>query len=616
MSRNHVFISHATPDDAFVRELRTQLEGHGVSTWVDSRNLRGGDKLHPEIEKEIREARHVVLVLSPHTANSAWVQDEVKLAEQVASERGNGFRVVPLLLPGVLPGALGLWFDDPPVAHMVRLGPGGLSEAMPHILASLDGEEPDDVQPPSMPAAERIADLVLELKDPQFRRSGGKRKLSATAALVHHPATPGAATVESRRFKLTAPLGPIEADDLRWYLEQYHIWPVGVFQQRAKRVEKSLSEWGRLLHDAALGDDEAEEALHDWLGNEQRRFSIEVDPEPPKGAKKQRRKSYREASTALMALPWELLHDKHGFLFHGKNPVRVRRRLPNRSPKGAPQFDLPVRVLVLSPRPADAGYFDHRSSALPLVQAVEQLGDLAEVTVLTPPTIGALEQALGKGHYHIVHFDGHGAYHPEHGLGGLCFEKPDDPRETDFITGERLAEIVREHRIPVVFLDACQGARADVDINASVAASILAEGVTSVVAMTHSVLVPTARKFVEAFYLKLAEGTTVGDAMLAGQQALHNDTYRLDVVGAGKLHLQDWFVPVLYQEEQDPQLFRQLPSPDSARLQARQRDLRLGDLPATPNHTFIGRSVELLALERRLLTPASGLNTEHPMSLN
>jgi len=26
-------------------------------------------------------------------------------------------------------------------------------------------------------------------------------------------------------------------------------------------------------------------------------------------------------------------------------------------------------------------------------------------------------------------------------------------------------------------------------------------------------------------------------------------------MGAGKLRLQDWFVPVLYQEEHDPQLF-------------------------------------------------------------
>ena len=43
--------------------------------------------------------------------------------------------------------------------------------------------------------------------------------------------------------------------------------------------------------------------------------------------------------------------------------------------------------------------------------------------------------------------------------------------------------------------------------------------------------------------------------MLAGQVALYDDTYRFKKMGAGELRLQDWFVPVLYQEKADPQLF-------------------------------------------------------------
>jgi 3-phosphoshikimate 1-carboxyvinyltransferase len=43
MSRSPIFISHASKDDAFVRELRQKLEGLGLSVWVDSRNLRGAD---------------------------------------------------------------------------------------------------------------------------------------------------------------------------------------------------------------------------------------------------------------------------------------------------------------------------------------------------------------------------------------------------------------------------------------------------------------------------------------------------------------------------------------------------------------------------------------------
>ena len=50
-------------------------------------------------------------------------------------------------------------------------------------------------------------------------------------------------------------------------------------------------------------------------------------------------------------------------------------------------------------------------------------------------------------------------------------------------------------------------------------------------------------------------GARVGDAMLEGQRQLKDDESRGRVFGAGELRLQDWFVPVLFQEKDDPQLF-------------------------------------------------------------
>ncbi len=44
--------------------------------------------------------------------------------------------------------------------------------------------------------------------------------------------------------------------------------------------------------------------------------------------------------------------------------------------------------------------------------------------------------------------------------------------------------------------------------------------------------------------------------MLEGQRQLKDDTFRGRVFGAGELRLEDWFVPVLFQEKDDPQLFR------------------------------------------------------------
>jgi tetratricopeptide (TPR) repeat protein len=190
-------------------------------------------------------------------------------------------------------------------------------------------------------------------------------------------------------------------------------------------------------------------------------------------------------------------------------------------------------------------------------------------------------------------------------LGGLCFEDPKDAQKLEqramqFIHAEKLAGVMRDYRIPLVFLEACQSAKAEEDPTASVAAKLLEEGVASVVAMSHSVLVETAHRFVKAFYSELARGTRVGTAMLAGQQALYGDTYRGKIMGAGELHLQDWFVPVLYQEEQDPPLITKVLPKEVRQLQAKQRRLSFGALPDTPKHSFIGRSRELLALERLL----------------
>src|SRR4051812_9184346 len=109
---SHIFISHASADDAFVTELRTALEGHNLPVWVDSRNLRGGAKLQPEIERAIADARQVIAVLSLQTVNSPWVRKEINHALKVEQTRkADHYRIIPLLLPGMKPEALGNWFD-------------------------------------------------------------------------------------------------------------------------------------------------------------------------------------------------------------------------------------------------------------------------------------------------------------------------------------------------------------------------------------------------------------------------------------------------------------------------------------------------------------------------
>ncbi|MCP4054726.1 MAG: CHAT domain-containing protein, partial [Mesoflavibacter sp.] len=243
----------------------------------------------------------------------------------------------------------------------------------------------------------------------------------------------------------------------------------------------------------------------------------------------------------------------------------------------------------------------------PLVEAFAALGGRVELEILGEPTLAGLSGALAtaKHPYHVVHFDGHGIYSRKRGLGALCFEHPADAEKLDqrrsvLVTADELAEVMREHRVPLVFLEACQSAKADEDPSASVAGRLLRGGVASVLAMSHSVLVATAERFVKVFYGQLSSGATVGASMLAAQRRLRDDPSRGHSF-FGELKLADWFVPVLYQEQVDPQLVRELPG-----QLAREDIILLGrkaveGLPPSPEHGFVGRSRELLKIERLLM---------------
>jgi tetratricopeptide (TPR) repeat protein len=604
---NKIFISHATADDNFVTQLRKALEYQGFDVWIDSRNMRGGDILKTEIESAIKDAAAFIVVISNSTTDSEWVLEESHYAQDVLIPKK--IPVVPILIDGKKPAAVKFLFKEELLAIEIK---NNLQESMPQIRAALRKEAPTDIDPEIVIEDAPIEALILNLTDPKIQETEGKKRAIATAKLIYRSSS--TRDIESKRFVFTAPLGPIEMDDLEWYLERYHIWPSEIFQKKAKRIEDKLPQWGKDLFQAAMPP-LCENVLQGWYrvqSDSDRRFSVLVDDELPDGAQTQDQRMTKQAATLLLSLPWELLHDGRAYVMMGAKPLIVRRQLVNRESFDVFMADPPVRVLLVSPRPEDeaAGYIDHRASALPLVQALDRLGDKAELTILTPPTFDALERVLSKAYkakkpFHVVHFDGHGVFQKDIGLGGLCFESPEpvsafDKRRSDIINSDKMAAILRDHRIPLVFLDACQTATSDIEPATSVAAALLDNGIASVVAMTHSVLVVTAQKFVTDFYKALVQGERVGDCMSAGQKVLYKNPDRGTIFGAGKLELQDWFVPILLQEKDDPRLFKRLPSETMQKDQQTKRKKQMGELKAAPDHSFVGRSRELLSLERLL----------------
>src|SRR5262245_20868692 len=111
-----LFISHSSKDDGFVRELRQMLDDLGHEGWIDSRELRGGDPLWPEIQKAIEGASAYAVVVSTDALQSKWVGKELQHALKLRGERGKDtFPVIPLSLDGTKLGVLEALFGEEPV---------------------------------------------------------------------------------------------------------------------------------------------------------------------------------------------------------------------------------------------------------------------------------------------------------------------------------------------------------------------------------------------------------------------------------------------------------------------------------------------------------------------
>ena len=423
--------------------------------------------------------------------------------------------------------------------------------------------------------------------------SDEKKPASPIKVALFCPQT-GAAT-DPVRF--TPPLDDPALDTLRWYLEVFAGWPTGPDYERARQVEAAMEGWGRALLDSILPGAKAPRLWQQFLDAPDAGKLVTLDATDPR----------------VLRLPWELLADEGGHLF--ARGLGVRRRLQQATTTPLKPFGLPVRVLVVVSRPDGAGFIDPRAVSLPLLDALDRLGERVAVEFLYPPTLAALTARLADTAappVHVVHFDGHGVYDVDQGLGFLIFE--DDEHKIDHVDADRLGTLLFDCGVPLMVLNACQSAKQEeANPYASVAARLIRSGVGSVLAMSYSVLVVAARKFVETFYGDLAAGGSVGHAVDRGRRTLLADEKRHTLTRPtpdGRLveetvRLRDWFLPTLYQRADDPVVFEAAARPaPGAGVRALPRALvdpqAPGGLPATPRHGFHGRAKEMLLLERTL----------------
>jgi uncharacterized protein YjbI with pentapeptide repeats len=76
------FISYSTKDQDFANRLHADLQAKGVRCWFAPHDVKGGQKLHAQIDEAIRFHDKLLLILSEHSMSSEWVQTEISKARK------------------------------------------------------------------------------------------------------------------------------------------------------------------------------------------------------------------------------------------------------------------------------------------------------------------------------------------------------------------------------------------------------------------------------------------------------------------------------------------------------------------------------------------------------
>jgi len=408
------------------------------------------------------------------------------------------------------------------------------------------------------------------------------------------------------------PISDSAYQDMRWYLETYSAaYTAEPDEKRAERTAQQLPLWGEALFEAVFLQQgrTAQRMLERLQDEDEDKRYVTISAVFPQ----------------VLSLPWELLKDPDGVFLFNENPrIAVRRSLKTRGGRKARKVKAKekLRLLFVVSRPLGAGFIDPRLEAQAVLTALAEVNQI-EVEFLRQATFDNLINRLENEDLppvDIVHFDGHGVFDSTGQLAEKGVEIPGMKKETtdtanmgyllfEDATGEKalvsantLGEMLHQQKISLIVLSAYQSATvAGEDALNSVAARLVHAGIPSVLAMTYSVLVTTARLLFQEFYAQLVKGKHTGEAVENARRYLFRHTERGQRrYGAREfeLILQDWFIPALYQNGPDRALLKKATLEPVAAVVW--NNFSVGQI----ENRFFGRATELWELERWLLQGA------------
>src|SRR5438477_6199237 len=90
-----IFLSYASSEVSFARQLAQNLTEAGLNVWFDEMELPTGENWAKAIGKALDKSNAMVVLLSPDATKSAWINRDIEYAISTPRFRG---RLFPLMV--------------------------------------------------------------------------------------------------------------------------------------------------------------------------------------------------------------------------------------------------------------------------------------------------------------------------------------------------------------------------------------------------------------------------------------------------------------------------------------------------------------------------------------
>lgn len=443
-------------------------------------------------------------------------------------------------------------------------------------------------------------------------RSQGQDGFHAALSFDHGP---------EYRVTIRDPFSEQEEEQLEWYFEEYLRFPF-VKQVRARAAAESIPTYGEALFAHVFADKNAYAEYRDMVKSGLSTLQIEVAGSP-----------------MFHALHWEAIKDPK---FEQPLTLQVVMIRKNLHPQALPSSVYPsptINLLIVTARPSvehDVGYC---TISRPLVESLRTANLPVQIDILRPGTYKALENHLrvttaqyGEGYYHVIHFDVHGAVftyeqyesikpqavdnshlykhygrdpiQPYTGVKAFLSFEPDadedSKKKSDLVEATQLSALLVKHHIPITILNACQSGKQVGERETSLGSHLVQAGMQLVLAMGYSITVSAAELLMHTLYQRLFAGDDLTVAIRHARTELANDKERSAYFDQ-KIELEDWLLPVVYQNRPVILLPREF-TLDERKDWFERKAEQQRYTPPDPTYGFVGRDLDILRIEKRLLT--------------